>query len=272
MREIGWGGGAIALISMVAPQTMAAARAEDVPELERIVTVEHAPPPRDAWRLQAEPYVVTPVWLWGRATIRDQSVPIEDDLGAALSSLHLAAGVRAEAWYQMLGLILDASYLGAGSERATGEVPSDLDWRAFVADALLGVRPLRFPVGDLRGRPAIALELDGGLRTTHGRSVIDAGPVHDESTDTLLQGLLGLNVPVQLTPNVVVRIAGTAQAPDWSGSVTAHVELVFLPVVVDLGYRYFRTRYRSSRVDLDLDGHGPFVGVGLRWGESSFYP
>lgn len=98
-----------------------------------------APEPAGPWRFQVEPYAFVPLELIGTARVRDRSIPVYADIGDVLSNLRFAAAVRGEAWYRELGVILDARYVGLGSEGSIAGEAFEYESRLVVGDALLGV-------------------------------------------------------------------------------------------------------------------------------------
>lgn len=222
---------------------------------------------QDGWTLTVEPYAWLPFDITGELTVGDVNVPFEVDPSAVFDRLELGVAGRIEAWYRRLGLIGDFQYLRLGEEGTVRGTPYDATLDELLADAILAWRLAQF--GDRPpGAPGAALELGLGLRTVWISGDASLGDNSAEDSVVVPRPVVMLQVPIRLAERLALRVRGQATGPIlWGWTVLGLLEVDVSRFALELGYRYDGVRYDGDDpVELDLDAHGPYLGLGIRFG------
>lgn len=197
-------------------------------------------------------------WDIRDAAVGERTSDVDVTVGDLFDELQLAAELRFEAWRGPWGLMIDTSYarLGDSLESTLGDV--DLTSRSFIGDALVGARVLRSETA--------SLDFLAGGRIVWLDQDIDVGSASFGASKMIPKDLVGVQVPVQLSQDWGLLLRGQMDAPDLGWSVVGLVEFDVSRVAIRAGYRYDRINYDHDRLSLTVHAHGPYLGVGIRFG------
>lgn len=224
----------------------------------------------DGWRMQFEPYGFIPVQTTGDLTVRGMNVPIDVNIGDVVDKLQFAGQGRFEAWKRWMGFVFDGTYIQTGSSRSTpgGEMIST-SARTFIGDFLFGVRALTW-----RGtatNPTFAVEVLGGVRVDHLDARASVGDLMMDQSDWRVNGVIAVETPLRINEKwaFVARGALGVRGPYWTvlGGMEYDLSKEWL---VNLSYRADWIRIGGSP-SLDITQHGPFIGLGFRFGAGPIY-
>ncbi|HEY9643633.1 MAG TPA: hypothetical protein V6C57_24300, partial [Coleofasciculaceae cyanobacterium] len=256
------------------------------------------PSPAPRWRFSFEPYGYIPVSVDGNVSIGnfstniDRNTSVQDVISKLSSTLNFGFIGRAEAWREHLGFIVDAFYLNLGQNNtATRDVPCcfqniipsriDTDITVSYGQFDLGAG-YRFANGNLA---TAATEFDAGpviFDVIAGMRIYTLSQNIDISTNLGTNRELGRSATF-VTPllssrlrwNLSHRWALGARA-DFAGfgvsglnlawSATAGVEWMFSGnTSALLGYRFSSIDYNRNELGVDLQFHGPYLGIKFRF-------
>jgi opacity protein-like surface antigen len=223
----------------------------------------------EGWRFELQPYAYVPVEVKGSATIGAHEVPIDLGLGNLADVLRFAAATRFEGWKDQWGFAADMTYLNVGEEGTLAGVPFDLTSQLFVGDLLGQYRLNPWQLADAK-RKSWAIDLGLGGRVNHLEHALDLAGRSLEAGETRLQALGSVGLALRLSPHWALAARSVLALPDTSFNVGGGVEWSAGVIALKLGYRYDQLS-RQDAPTLNVHEHGPYLGVGLRFGEGSIY-
>jgi opacity protein-like surface antigen len=137
--------------------------------------------------------------------------------------------------------------------------------RTWVGSALAGYQVL--------ATPHATFEVDAGVRVVWLDSrLMVARAMTVDSQRWPVFGVIGARVPIRLSPQWVVGARGDLALPDFDWSLTGGAEWDLSKIwTLGFGYRYEHIDHAGARPTVQLHSHGPYVGVGFRFGSGPVY-
>ena len=252
-------------LAVSAALSLPAVAAAQGPATATVVGV--APEIPSGWRFEVQPFAWLPVNVTGDATVRDRRVPFDVSGEDIIDKLELLASLRFEAWNGHYGLALDGIYTRMGSERTAGNLPFDLTARTFQGDVLGGYRVGPGPLGD----SAMMLDLFTGIRVVNLSQDLEIGGADLSADQTEVKGVGAVRGLIRLSRVWVVGARALAAGPDltWSAGLGFEADVSLL--AIKFGYAFEDVSVESDRLELDTFAHGPYVGLGIRFGSAPIY-
>jgi hypothetical protein len=221
---------------------------------------------RAGFLVEIQPYGFLPLRISGDTALGGETTPVNVRMRDLFEGdqVNIAGGLRLEAWANRLGLIVDGTYLQIERDSFDGTDTVDFRSRQFIGDFLGGLRV--FQSGPLAGGPSVGFGLTGGVRMIYDRENLTVGGNAVERSDWIAKGSLGANIPIRFSDSFGLRARGAVRYPDLGWTVVGLMEFDALPVGVDVGYRYDKLNYEEGGLDLDVDLHSVYLGLGFQAG------
>jgi hypothetical protein len=226
-------------------------------------------------RYELEPYLWLPVGVSGNATLRGRDVPIDAGFSDLMSKFDAGAFLHFEAWMDRFGLIANGMFLSIGGSRTIGG-PRDIasaatDWssRTLMGDLLAGFRPVELRFGH---ESIVRFELDAGVRFAWLDQDAQIAGRSLSGNRSFARLLLGGRIPVRLSRLWAIGVHGGVSLPDPGWAVLGWVEADPLSwLAIRLGYNVENLNWASNDIGLKVTAHGPYLGVGFRFGAGPIY-
>ncbi len=258
------------------------------PSIAAAVLVAPTAARAEGWRFEVQPYAYVPLKVKGTATIGAHEVPI--DLGLAdltdsraagneratsalldanSPALRFAAAARVEGWKDRWGFAVDLTYLSVGDDGSLAGVPFDIQPRLFVGDLIGQYRLNPWRLVDST-RKSFAIDFGLGARVNRLDLGLELGERELDAGRTRLQALGAARGVVRLSPHWALVARSALALPQTFWAVGGAIEWNVPVIALKLGYRYASTSL-GDRLALDIRDHGPYLGVGIGFGEGPIY-
>lgn len=215
----------------------------------------------EGWRFSIEPYLFAPVQATGEAGVGEATVDVDASISDMLDDLDDAFMIRAEGWYERLGLIVETTWLDTGL--AGPEDRFTLDTGLFVADILASARVLSWFADDDPDSFGAGLDLQLGGRLILLDLALTLAERRRELSDAYGRVTLGVIVPLRFTEIVDAELTFRVGLPGPEYQAQALVGLHVSIVAFRLGYRVTRFGIEGEAGTLEVLLHGPYLGIAV---------
>jgi opacity protein-like surface antigen len=228
----------------------------------------HKPP--DDWEFSLTPYL----WMTSlrvEAQVGPVSSTAEECFTELLSNMDLGAQLRFEGRRGHWGFYLDGTYMSLGSDARARIGPFRV--RGLDVDAEYTQAWLDFGGMYRFGEHGRSLDVMVGGRYAYVEADVSVGPFPDlnQSRD-FLTPVVGARLQYALSDAWLLSLEGDVggfgigDAADLTWDITGLVGYqVSERTTLGIGYRYFALDYSSGALDLDLQIHGPIVGMSFQF-------
>ncbi len=217
---------------------------------------------RHGFMVELQAYGILPLRISGEAGAVGADVPINVRLKDLFEGdqLNIGGGLRLEAWASRLGLVVDGLYLQLERDNP-GVAVTDFRSRQFIGDFLGGARLIQ--TGPLAGGPSLGFAILGGVRMIYDKERFELAGNSVEESDWIAKGSIGGELPIRVSDGLGFRARGQVRYPDFDWTVVGLMEVDSLAVGLDIGYRYENLDYEEGGLDLEVDVHNLYVGIGF---------
>ena len=225
--------------------------------------------PRGDWEFTLSPY------LWMTSLRASTEIgPITSTSEAYFSDLiqHLdgAAQLRFEGQRDRWGFFLDGTYLTVSDDARVKT--QRFRFRGVDTDVQLTEAWLDFGGMYQLGNPGRTFDLMLGGRYAYVSTEVSVGPFEADRSEDWLAPLVGGRFQFDISENWLASLKaevggfGVGDAPDLSWGVTALLGYRLNDsATLGLGYRFYDIDFSSGRLEVDMQYHGPLVGMSFRF-------
>jgi len=213
-----------------------------------------------------------PAMLTGSFTLGQDSASVQANTADLIRHLKFTVGLRGEAWHGQLGLLVDWFYAKLGGERSFEQVGVNTEITQGLGAAALAYRLATWPTSRDPRAMRISADAYAGVRVSRFDVNIHVGPGSHARGETLVDPIIGMRIPLQLSPTWQMAVRGDVGGFGADSDVVWNFEFAFeqnvTPAVgLELGYRIMDIEFSSDAGDTTKQvlmktlTHGPVLAA-----------
>jgi len=227
------------------------------------------------WYSRVMVYGWVPVSAAANITLGQDSVSMQASTADLVKALEFTAAIRGEFWYaRKMGLLVDLFYVMTGGEASVGQADFTLEVSQALGEAAFAYRLATWPTSSDARAMTIAADLYAGVRISRFKIDLDVNSTSHSRTNTLVDPIIGMRVPVQLAPSWQLVVRGDVGGFGIDSDLIWDVEFGFehdvsSTIGIELGYRIMDIVFSADAGNATQQAsvksltHGPAIGASL---------